>query len=295
MNILLTGGTGFLGSYLTKELVENQNKVTIFTRKIRSSKVDSIKYINSLDDISEGFDVVINLAGESVDRIWTNKNKQKIYSSRIDTTKKLVEKLSKLKNKPKLFISASAIGYYGDSGDVPLDEKSIQSEENFSAKLCRDWESEALKASKLDINTAIIRTGIVLDKNHGAFKKLALNTKLFLGAKIGSGKQYMSWIHIKDYVNAVIHIIKQNTPGVYNLTSPNPETNLNFMQIMCNKMNRPYIFNLPSWLIKLIFGEMGDSLLLKGQRVMPQKLLDSGFNFKYAKLDNAIEDLIALR
>jgi len=292
MKILLTGGTGFLGSYISKELIAKDNDVAILTRKVPVGKIDSIKYITSLDGISEEFDIVINLAGESVDKIWNNKNKQKIYSSRIDTTRQLVEKFSKLKNKPKLFISASAVGYYGDSGDVPLDEKSIQSEESFSTKLCHDWESEALKASKLGINTVIIRTGIVLDKNQGAFKKLALNTKLFLGAKIGSGKQFMSWIHKYDYVNAVMHIIKQNTPGVYNLTSPFPETNSNFMRILCKKMNRPYLFSLPSWFIKLVFGEMGDNLLLKGQRVIPQKLLDSGFSFKYSKLDKAIENLI---
>lgn len=292
MNILLTGGTGFLGSFLSKELIAKRNNITIFTRKIPLNKIDSIKYITSLEDISGEFDVVINLAGESVDRIWNSKNKQKIYSSRIETTKKLLAALSKMEKKPKLLISASAIGYYGDSGDVPLDEKSIQSEESFSSKLCRDWEYEALKAGELGINTAIIRTGIVLDRNHGAFKKLAFNTKLFLGAQIGSGKQFMSWIHIEDYVKAVIYLISQNVPGIYNLTSPCPVTNSNFMKVLCKEMKRPYWVTLPSWLIKLVFGEMGENLLLKGQKVLPQKLLDLGFSFKYSMLDKAIENLI---
>lgn len=295
MNILITGGTGFIGSALCSRLLEENNKIVILSRHPEKIK-PPIKAITDLNDLKDSdiFDVVINLSGEPIaNKRWSDKQKHQIFSSRIDITEKLISYFEKSENKPKLFISGSAIGYYGiDKSDNSIEEKET-GDNSFSSKLCQKWEVTALKAEKLGIRTCLLRTGIVLGKNGGALSKMLLPFKMCLGGRIGNGKQWMSWVHIDDLVGIILYCISHdNLKGAINGTSPNPVTNQVFTKTLGMIIKRPTIFPMPAIVVKLLMGEMGEELLLAGKKIVPKKALDAGYNFKYKTLEEALINVV---
>ena len=295
MNILITGGTGFIGSALCSRLLEENNKIVVLSRHPEKIK-SPIKAIADLNDLkgSDIFDVVVNLSGEPIaNKRWSDKQKHQIFSSRIDITEKLISYFEKLENKPKLLISGSAIGYYGiDKTDNVIEEKE-KGDNSFSSELCQKWEAVALKAEKLGIRTCLLRTGIVLGKNGGALSKMLLPFKMCLGGRIGHGKQWMSWIHIDDLVGIILYCINHNNlKGAVNGTSPKPVTNQVFTKTLGMVLNRPTIFPMPAIVVKLLMGTMGEELLLAGKKIIPKKALDAGYTFKYKTLEEALINVV---
>ena len=292
LRFLITGGTGLIGSKLVEELLRLENSVTVITRKTNLKSSENLHYLNKIEE-DFNYDIVINLCGEPISCRWNKSKKQKIYSSRIDLTKKLVEKILNSKTPPKLFISGSAIGYYGTSDAEIFDENSHPTNQNFfSQKLCFDWEKEARKADK-KTRVVLLRTGIVLGNKGGIIQKMLLPFQIFLGGKIASGKQFLSWIHVDDMVNGILHLIThQNVVGAVNLTSLNPVTNLQFSQILAKTLRRPCLFTIPALSMKIAYGEMAEELLLNGSKVYPKVLLESGYNFKFTDLGVALMDIM---
>lgn len=298
MKILITGGTGLIGSNLCKDLIaEYKNmEISILTRNsklVNNSSASHIKYIDNFNNLEKDFDVIINLTGEPLNKgRWTKNKKAKIFSSRIDTTKKLIEYLRKLQKKPKLLISGSAIGFYGSSRTTNFTEDSKASDDGFTHRLCEEWEKIANEATDLGIRVVNLRTGIVLAEEGGILKEMILPFKLGLGCQIGDGNSWMSWIHIKDLCNMIKYIIKnKNIEGPVNATSPNPLPNREFSQILAQVLNRPMFLTMPSFIVKIIFGEMGETLLLNGQKVLPNKITKAGYSFKFNSLKQALEDI----
>ena len=295
MNILITGGTGFIGSALCSYLSNLGHYVTVKTRYLNSVN-KGIKAVNDLQQLSDhdSFDIVINLAGEPIaDKRWSQKQKDIILSSRIDTTKQLIQFFNTREHKPTLFISGSAIGYYGITpSNNEINENDI-SDSSFSSKLCQQWETCALEAEALGIRTCLLRTGIVLGKNGGALQKMLPPFKLGLGGKIGSGTQWMPWIHIDDMIGLIdLCINNSNINGPINCTAPNPVTNLTFTKTLASAINRPAIFPMPVFVIKLLMGQMGVELLLNGKKVVPKKALDFGYQFNYQNIEQALVNIV---
>ena len=297
MNYLITGGTGLIGKALINSLHTKNNTITVLTRdKERASSLlnKDIKFIDELylSDM-ENIDTVINLAGEPIaEKRWSKEQKFKICESRWNITEKLAHLISISKNPPSLFISGSAIGIYGRQGNNPIDESFSRYHKEFTHEVCSRWEKIALEASSKHTRVAILRTGIVLDKKSGALSKMLLPFKLGVGGKVGKGDQYMSWIHLQDMISSILHIIDIDTlNGPINLTSPNAVTNETFSKTLSTELRRPCLLSTPPPLLKLIFGEMAD-LLLFGQNIVPQKLVNSGFRFKHGELAHALKDLL---
>lgn len=296
MNILITGGTGFIGSALCTELLNNKsNKLTLLTRNPVKIKIPA-KAISSISQLEKdaSFDVIINLAGEPIaDKRWTEIQKQKIISSRIDTTDKIIEFIKTAKHKPELLISGSAIGYYGiNKTNMDIDENGT-GDNSFSSDLCKQWEAAAVQANSLGVRTCFLRTGIVLGKNGGALNKMLPPFKMGLGGKIGSGQQWMPWIHLDDLVGIILHCIEHDDiSGPINGTSPNPLTNKNFTKILGIVLNRPTFMSIPEAIIKLLMGQMGVELLLSGKKILPRKITDKGYQFQYPELENALQNML---
>lgn len=295
MNLLITGGTGFVGSALCSRLLEEQHKIVVLSRNPEKIKAP-IKAVANLDQLSNDdiFDVVINLAGEPIaNKRWNDQQKKRIFGSRIETTEALIEYFKKSKHKPKLLINGSAIGYYGTARtNDNIDEKS-GCDDSFSSQLCQKWEAAALEAESLGIRTCLIRTGIVLGKNGGALSKMLPPFKMGLGGRIGYGKQWMSWIHLDDLVGIILCCINNdNLKGAVNGTSPNPVINEVFTKTLGTALKRPTIFPMPEIVIKLLMGQMGGELLLSGKRVLPRKALDAGYIFKYKTLEDALINVV---
>lgn len=293
MKILISGGTGFLGSRLAQEFNENY-EIHILTRK--DSRDKDFLYINKID-YKQNYDVIINFSGEPLDsKRWNEKQKSRIYDSRINSTKYLVDYINASNKPPKLFMNGSAVGYYGTSDSLDFDESSSPVKGTFAQKLCDDVEKEASKLNRAQTRLVHLRTGVVLDVEKGALPKMALPFKFGLGAILGEGSQYLSWIHIKDYIAAIIYIIeRENISGPINLTSPNPERNKNFSRILAECINKPLFLKMPSFVVNLLFGEMANEILLNGQKVLPKKLLETGFKFSFDKLRNALNDIYKIR
>ncbi len=295
MNILITGGTGFIGSALCAHLLKENNKIVILSRYPEKIK-HPIKAIADLSDLQDSdiFDVVINLAGEPIaNKRWSDKQKNQIFSSRINITEKLISYFEKLDNKPKLLISGSAIGYYGVGKTDNIIEEKEGGDNSFSSELCQKWEAVALKAKKLGIRTCLLRTGIVLGKNGGALSKMLFPFKMCLGGIIGHGKQWMSWIHIDDLTGIILYCINHdNLKGAINGTSPNPVTNKEFTKTLGMTLKRPTIFPMPAIVVKLLMGKMGEELLLAGKKITPKKVLDAGYKFTYKTLEEALTNIV---
>ncbi|GAA0398754.1 TIGR01777 family oxidoreductase [Cocleimonas flava] len=309
---LITGGSGFIGTELIKQLLLENHDVTVLTRnEVNTAKhfaavMDAeredfqtkakVKTISSLDSINpdQSFDAVINLAGQGIaDKKWTNEVKQQLIDSRIDTTKALYEFLNEALIKPEVVISGSALGYYGvDATNESINENG-DTDNSFSSQLCQQWEAEAQKIEALGIRTCYLRTGIVLGKGGGALAKMLPPFKMALGGPIGSGKQWMSWIHMTDIVGLIRYAIEQESIiGAINGTAPVPVTNKEFSKTLGKVLKRPAIFPMPEFVVKLLFGQMGEELLLAGQRVVPEKVTQAGYRFKYANLESALRDIV---
>ena len=318
MNILISGGSGFLGSAFSKEILQryqNRNEqisITWLTRdKTQQHPTDvNMMTYDELAKTDQSFDVILNLAGAGIaDARWSDERKEALLASRIKPTESILEFIARTNVKPKLMLSGSAIGWYGTQGDKPLTENS-QSETDFSHRLCDEWEQLALKATDYGVPVAIVRTGVVIHPEGGMLSKLLTPFKMGVGGQLGDGKQIMSWISRDDWVGAAIFIIEQHlaeetneqkitvnnnlntandTPAVvYNLTAPNSVTNHTFTKNVGAWLHRPTFFTLPEFLLKLMFGEMS-TLLIDGQKVMPQALLDAGFEFKQPTFKQALE------
>jgi len=296
MNILITGGSGFIGSALCTKLLNNKkHELTVVSRNPGSIKTPA-KVISNLNQLEKdaSFDVIINLAGEPIaDNRWTEKQKQKIIISRIDTTEKIIEFIKHAKHKPKLLINGSAIGYYGINKTNSAINENGTGDDSFSSKLCKQWETVALNANLFGVRTCLLRTGIVLGKNGGALKKMLPPFKIGLGGKIGSGQQWMSWIHLDDLVGIILYCIEHDDlNGAINGTSPNPSTNQDFTKTLGKVLNRPTFMSIPEIIIKLLMGQMGIELLLSGKKILPIKVSEKGYQFQYPTLDNALQNIL---
>jgi hypothetical protein len=280
--IVITGASGFVGSNLINLFHQNGHDTIAIKR-------DDLKEVEKLSNILNGCDVVVNLAGANIINRWSDEYKNLLYSSRIGTTKNLIKAIGKTKNKPKLFISTSAVGIYNNK-DI-YDEENYQYGEDFLAKLCLDWEEEALKAKEMNIRTVIFRFGIVLGDG-GALSKMLLPFKLGLGGTIGDGKQAFSFIHIEDLKNAFEFALEHdNIEGIYNMTAPTPTTNYGLTKALGKSLHRPTLLPVPTFILDLIFSE-GAKVLTDGQSAVPKRLIDAGFEFKFHTIEETIDDLI---
>lgn len=278
--ITITGASGFVGTSLIKYFSNLGYKVLPIERAVLNNQEKLNKILNSSD-------VVINLAGANIINRWSESYKKLLYSSRIDTTSKIVNTIKNIQNKPKLLISTSAVGIYDNKSTY--DEKGNYSND-FLSKLCQDWEKEALKAKNETTKVSIFRFGIILGKDSGALQKMITPFKLGLGGVIGNGSQAFSFIHIDDLLNAYKFVIENEFEEVFNLTAPVPTTNRGLTSALGKTLKRPTILPVPEFVLKLIFSE-GAKVLTDGQSAIPKKLLDLGFEFKFKTIEETIENL----
>jgi uncharacterized protein len=298
MKFFLTGGTGFVGKGLTRELVQRGHEVTLLTRSLRrvGSKQPRVFLLEG-DSTQKGewqksvgeHDVVINLAGASIFSRWTEEKKRDLRESRILTTRNLV---AALQGKPiQRFFSASAIGYYGFHKDEDLTEASPPGID-FLAQLALDWEKEALRAQDLGVRVVLTRFGIVLGEKGGALGQMIPLFKKFIGGPLGDGRQWFSWIHLEDLVQAFLFLLDfPEISGPVNLTAPHPVRNKELAAALGKVLHRPAFMTAPAFMLRLVLGEFG-SILLKGQKVIPQKLLQSGFQFRYPTITEALMQIV---
>jgi len=298
MKILISGASGLIGTHLIPTLKAKGHEIFSLVRKTPKSS-DEIRwdakegFSDSEQAKLENFDAVIHLAGDNVaSENWSPEKKRRIRESRTVGTRVLVDALRKTQNPPKIFVSASATGFYGNRGDEVLTEESPKGE-GFLPEVCDEWEREAHKAEDFGARTTFLRTGVVLTKDGGALEKMLTPFKFGVGGTVGSGKQWMSWIALDDVLD-IYHFALENDAlrGAVNTTAPNPATNEEFTEALGKVLNRPTILPVPEFAIKLLFGEMGERLLLEGQKVLPKKLQDAGFEFKYPNLEEALKQAV---
>ncbi|MDD5321969.1 MAG: TIGR01777 family oxidoreductase [Methylococcales bacterium] len=300
MKVLITGGTGFIGSALVRSLVEQGFEVTVLSRSPGSvEKIcgSGICALGNLDQLGaeDTYQVIINLAGAPIfGARWSDARKQVIRDSRIGLTERLIASIARMKVKPDLLISGSAVGYYGNQGDVVLTEQSA-TRNDFSHQLCADWEDAAKNAEQFGVRVCLIRTGLVLGEGGGILQRMVLPFRLGLGGRLGDGRQWMSWIHRQDWIAiAQTMITDSSMQGAYNATAPNPVTNREFTRVLAHCLKRPALFTVPAGLLKLLLGEMSE-LVLGSQRVLPERLLEQGFRFKYTDLSSALNQVFGCR
>jgi uncharacterized protein (TIGR01777 family) len=299
MRILITGGSGFLGTHLSASLVAGGHQVTVLTRQSNRTARPGVAFVAwdpagpaaALTPALAGADAIVNLAGDSIAAgRWTAAKKQRLRDSRIETTAKLVTAAREAATPPRVWINGSAIGYYGSRGDDRLTEASAPGSD-FLARLAVDWEQSAAGAGAF-ARLVLIRTGIVLDAHEGALAKLLPPFKLFVGGPIGSGAQYMSWIHRDDWVSMAVWALTNDVSGPFNATAPGPVTNKEFSRALGRALGRPSILPAPAFAMRILLGEMADALLLSSQRVYPERAEAQGFRFGYRDLDGALGSIV---
>jgi len=301
MRIIITGGTGTIGTALCKALVADGHEVTVLTRDPNRktglpATVQLVQWdarsAQSWGHLVDGADAVLNLAGEGLaDGRWSDARKQRIYASRVEAGQAVVDAITAAQVKPSVVIQASAIGYYGPRDDEVLTEASAPGGD-FLAHVCFDWEASTAAVERLGVRRVVIRTGVMLANEGGAWPKIVLPFKLFAGGPMGNGKQYWSWIHLEDEIRAILFLLQnEDAHGVFNLTAPEPLPNRVFAAELGRVMGRPAFFPAPSLALKLAFGEMS-TVLLDGQRVVPHKLLELGFTFTYPTAQAAFDELV---
>lgn len=293
MKILITGGTGLIARHFIKAF-QQPYQFTVLTRDSAKAQIylpQGIKVIEQLPE-ENTFEVIINLAGEPiVDKRWSETQKNKICQSRWQITEQVVAMIKRSAVKPDCFLSGSAIGYYGETGNISTHEDAQVSHSDFAHQLCQKWENIALKASDC-CRVVLLRTGVVLANDGGALAKMRLPFSLGLGGKLGHGKQHMSWIHIEDMVHAInFCILTTAITGAVNCTSPHTLTNAEFTKALGKQFHRPTWFTVPEPLLKLLMGQ-GAELLLISQNIYPQKLLNHGFSFNHSHIKHALDDLL---
>jgi uncharacterized protein len=301
MKVLVTGSSGLIGSALLKSLRSDGHKIARLTRSgSKSQAADPAEAIRweppsgSLDLAAmENADALVHLAGASIaEGRWNAARKQILRESRVDATRHLVAGLAKLKQKPRVIIAASAIGYYGSRGDEILAEAS-QPGTDFLAQLCRDWEAAVAAADSLAMRTVMLRIGMVLDAHGGALPRIIQPFRFGAGGRLGSGKQWMSWIALEDVVGIIRYAMQHDgLRGPVNAVSPNPVTNREFTRAIAATLHRPALFPAPRFALHLALGEMADALLFSSQRVAPQKLLTNKYPFRYSELRQALAEIL---
>lgn len=296
MTVVLAGGTGFLGSKLRAHLERGGHRVQTLTRSPRPDRPGDIAWhpdgsAGELTAHLDGIDAVVNLAGENIaGTFWTPARKARLRDSRLLATRTLVRAISACAQPPKTFISGSAVGYYGARGDELVTERTPPGT-GFLAELCIDWEQEARAGALAQTRLAIVRSGLVLGADGGALKKMILPFKLGLGATLGSGQQYMPWIHVDDWVALVSWLIATaRAAGAFNASAPKPVTNREFTRTLGRVVRRPAVFHAPAFVLRIGLGEMAD-MLLTGQRVLPAAAEDLGFRFAHRELEPALRSL----
>ncbi len=295
MHILITGGTGFIGSALCPQLLIDGHQLTLLTRnpartlRIYGSKVQVIRRLTEFP-ADAPLDAVINLAGEGItDRPWSVSRKQVLEASRIALTEELVAVLRRREQKPAVMLSGSAIGWYGDQGDTVLEETAGFHDE-YAHRLCRDWETAAAPVVAMGIRLCVLRTGIVLGRSGGMLKRLLPIFGLGLGGRIGGGEQWLSWIALGDCVNVIRALLSDNSQhGIFNLTAPKPVSNAEFTATLAHALGRPAFLNIPASVLRLAMGEMS-SVLLGSTRAVPSRLLEAGFKFRSRTLEDCFRN-----
>jgi uncharacterized protein len=302
MKLVIAGASGFIGSALCSRLLDKGHVLTLLTRLApRDASTATKRWLHwtfgtpgDWEASVDGVDGVINLAGEPIAaKRWTEYQKQKIRASRIDTTNSLVEAIRKAKQKPGFLINASAVGYYGPRGDETVTEEAAPGHD-FLSSVCRDWETEAKKAEPLGVRVVCVRTGVVLGRGGGALAKMVPPFKFYVGGPLGSGTQWMSWIHLEDEVGLIAYLIEHlQATGPFNATAPNPVRMKEFCQILGQVMGRPSWAPVPAFALRLALGELAE-MLLTGQRVIPAAAQRLGYQFRYANLDDALKACMPL-
>jgi uncharacterized protein (TIGR01777 family) len=302
MHVIISGGTGLIGSALVKSLIHDGHRVTVLSRSPEhkqewgSDKVQIVGWdartAEGWGHLVDGADAIVNLAGSGIsDGRWTASRKRLIQESRVNAGRAIIEAIRAASQKPKVLLQSSAVGYYGPGGNqIITEDKSPGSD--FLAHVCFEWEASTAAAKQLGVRRPVLRTGVVLSSKGGALPKMRLPFQFFIGGPLGSGKQYFPWIHIDDEVRAIRFLIEhEQADGPYNLTAPNPPTNAEFSRDLGKAMGRPSLMPVPGLALKTLFGEMS-TVLLDGQRAVPQRLQSAGFNFNYVDAVAAIQDIL---
>lgn len=298
MNIFLTGATGFIGSYLRTILLRKGYLLTIVTRnpeKYESETAQNQRFVSWEDDLTaemENADVAINMAGSSIfGQRWTDEVKHEIYSSRIESTNRVVDAVKAADNPPSVLVSTSAAGYYGDRGDLVLDE-SAEAGDDFLARVCNAWESAAQKVRGEGVRLVIPRFGIVLEKEGGAMKQMLPAFRFFVGGPVGSGDQYFPWIHMHDLCRGIVYLIEhEEMEGAVNLNAPNPVTMRHFADELAEQLHRPSILKVPEFALKIVLGEAAIPIV-NSLRLQPKKLQQHGFDFRFNNIREALGDIL---
>jgi uncharacterized protein (TIGR01777 family) len=299
--VVIAGATGFIGRQLCRQLrgdyelialSRNVAKATIILDGLAQVVQGGAKRVSDWTETIDGAFAVINLSGENIGSgRWTSGKKEKILSSRLDSLKALLEAIKRAKEKPKVAVIASAIGFYGSRDDEQIDEDSAAGK-GFLADVCKQIENIAGQIEAAGVRCVIIRSGVVLGRQGGALLKLMQPFRFFMGGHIGTGQQWFSWISLEDEVNAIKFLMENdNLHGAFNLTAPEPVRMKEFCNTLGNCLNRPSWFHVPGLVLKIIFGEMADEMLLASQKVYPKRLLQAGFKFKYPDLENALKNI----
>jgi len=307
MRIVVAGGSGFLGRPLCDALTRAGHEVIALSRGaaplapgdawssgagLRNAFWTATEDVSAWAPLVDGCDAVVNLAGESIaSGRWTDAKKRRLESSRLESTRALGVAIQQAASPPRVFLSASAIGYYGSRGDEPLTEASPPGDD-FLAKLCVSWEREARRASGSRTRCVLLRTGIVLAPEGGALAPMLTQFRMFAGGPVGSGRQFMSWIHRSDWIALAAWLLERRDDGPFNLTAPNPVTNMEFAKALGQVLGRPSVLPAPAFALRVLLGEMALALVIGGQRVLPQRALDLGFRFRFDTLSLALADLL---
>lgn len=291
MRCVVSGGTGFIGRRIVERLRRDGHEVNIWSRKaenpvFRWDPLEGEPRLESLD----GMDAIVHLAGEPVAQRWNAAVKKRIADSRVLGTRRLVEAIGRVARKPRVLVSTSAIGYYGERGDEVLTESSAPGS-GFLVDVCKGWEAEAERASGFELRVVRMRVGFVLGKGGGALAQMVPAFKLMAGGKLGSGKQWMPWVHVDDVAEMFVHAVESEIAGVWNVTAPNPVRNDEFTRELGSVLHRPTIFPVPAFALKIAFGELGQHML-DSARVVPEAALGAGYRFRFPELKGALRDLL---
>jgi uncharacterized protein (TIGR01777 family) len=302
MHVIVTGGTGLIGSALTQSLLADGHRVTILSRSPQRKQSPALQGADIVGwdartaegwgHLANGADAIVNLAGAGLaDSRWSNERKRVILESRKDAGRAVMEAIGVAAHKPHVLIQSSAVGYYGPRDQERLTEDASPGSD-FLARVCFEWEASTAGAQELGVRRPVIRSGVVLSTQGGALSRMLVPFRFFVGGPLGSGKQYFPWIHIDDEVRAIRYLLEYpDADGPYNLTAPNPPTNKEFSKALGKAMGRPSLMPVPGFALKLLFGEMS-TVLLDGQRAIPQRLESAGFNFNYVETVTALKDIL---